>query len=35
VWENIKRVRVTARASTFIAGLDKLVRALGEISSKA
>jgi selenocysteine lyase/cysteine desulfurase len=35
VWENIKCVRVTPHVYTSIADLDKLVRALGEISSKA
>jgi selenocysteine lyase/cysteine desulfurase len=35
VWENIKCVRVTPHVYTSIADLDKLVRALGEISAKA
>jgi len=35
VWENIKCVRVTPHVYTSIADLDKLVRALQEISSKA
>ena len=35
VWENIRCVRVTPHVYTSIADLDKLVRALGEISSKA
>ena len=35
VWENIKCVRVTPHVYTSIADLDKLVRALSEISSKA
>ena len=35
VWENIKCVRVTPHVYTSIADLDKLVRALDEISSKA
>ena len=35
VWENIKCVRVTPHVYTSIADLDKLVRALEEISSKA
>ncbi len=35
VWENIKCVRVTPHVYTSIADLDKLVRALGEISKAA
>ncbi len=35
VWENIQCVRVTPHVYTSIADLDKLVRALGEISAKA
>jgi selenocysteine lyase/cysteine desulfurase len=35
VWENIKCVRVTPHVYTSIADLDKLVRALDEISAKA
>jgi len=35
VWENIRCVRVTPHVYTSMADLDKLVRALGEISSKA
>jgi selenocysteine lyase/cysteine desulfurase len=35
VWENIRCVRVTPHVYTSIADLDKLVRALGEISAKA
>jgi selenocysteine lyase/cysteine desulfurase len=35
VWENTKCVRVTPHVYTSIADLDKLVRALGEISAKA
>jgi selenocysteine lyase/cysteine desulfurase len=35
VWENIKCVRVTPHVYTSIADLDKLVRALEEISAKA
>ncbi len=35
VWENIQCVRVTPHVYTSIADLDKLVRALDEISSKA
>jgi selenocysteine lyase/cysteine desulfurase len=35
VWENIKCVRVTPHVYTSIADVDKLVRALGEISAKA
>jgi selenocysteine lyase/cysteine desulfurase len=35
VWENIKCVRVTPHVYTSIADLDKLVRGLDEISSKA
>jgi len=35
VWENISCVRVTPHVYTTIADLDKLVRAIGEISAKA
>src|SRR5579863_9212724 len=35
VWENISCVRVTPHVYTTIADLDKLVRAIGEISVKA
>ena len=35
VWENIKCVRVTPHVYTSIADVDKLVRAVEEISSKA
>jgi selenocysteine lyase/cysteine desulfurase len=35
VWENIQCVRVTPHVYTSIADLDKLVRALEEISAKA
>jgi selenocysteine lyase/cysteine desulfurase len=35
VWENIRCVRVTPHVYTSIADLDKLVRALGEISKAA
>jgi selenocysteine lyase/cysteine desulfurase len=35
VWENIQCVRVTPHVYTSVADLDKLVRALGEISAKA
>ena len=35
VWENVRCVRVTPHVYTSLADLDKLVRALGEISAKA
>jgi selenocysteine lyase/cysteine desulfurase len=35
VWENISAVRITPHVYTTIDDLDKLVRAIGEISSKA
>jgi selenocysteine lyase/cysteine desulfurase len=35
VWENIQCVRVTPHVYTSIADLDRLVRALEEISAKA
>lgn len=35
VWENISCVRVTPHVYTTLAGLDKLVRAIGEIAAKA
>ncbi len=35
VWENIQCVRVTPHVYTSLADLDKLVRALEEISAKA
>ncbi len=35
VWENISAVRITPHVYTTIDDLDKLVRAIDEISSKA
>jgi selenocysteine lyase/cysteine desulfurase len=35
VWENISAVRITPHVYTTIGDLDKLVRAIGEIASKA